>query len=86
MLVEELLAKIVGGDNVSRHLFRFLGYVQKLPRLRVYVTSVDGEPTITDVKAFYTNLKRYVNRQEIKAQKIVDGVKVLGVDDVISRN
>lgn len=86
MLVEELLAKIVGDDNVSRHIFRFLGYIQKLPRLRIHVTSVDGEPTITDVKAFYTNLKKYVNRQEIKAQKIIDGVKALEVDDVISGN
>jgi hypothetical protein len=87
MLVEELLEKIVGEDNVSRHFFRFMQYVQKLQRLKMYVTTVDGESTITDVKAFVENLKRYIDKHEIKAQKIVDGVRTLWAgDDVILRD
>lgn len=87
MLVEELLEKIVGEGNVSCHFFRFMQYVQKLPRLKMYVASIDGEATITDVGAFVENLKRYVDRHEIKAQKIVDGVRTLWVgNDVILRD
>lgn len=87
MLVEELLEKIVGEDNVSRHFFRFMQYVNKLPRLKLYVTTVDGESTITNTEAFIENLKRYVDRREIKAQKIVDGVRTLWAgDDAILRD
>jgi hypothetical protein len=86
MLVEDLLAKIVGGENVSRHFFRFMQCVQKLPRLRMYVTTVDGESTITNVSAFVENLKRYVDRKEIKAPKIVEGVRTLRVGDAILRD
>jgi hypothetical protein len=77
MLVDELLAKIVGGENVSRHFFRFMQYVNKLPRLKMYVSTQDGEAVITNVYAFVENLKRYINLREIKAPKIVAGVRTL---------
>lgn len=79
MMVEELLGRIVGDDNVSRHYFKFMCYIQKLPRLRIYVTVADGEALITDVNAFVENLKRYVDHRDIKAPKIVEGVKELEI-------
>lgn len=81
MLVEELLEKMVGKGNVSRHYFRFMRHVNKLPRLKLYVTAVNGESTITNAEGFIRNLKRYVDRREIKARKIVEGVKMLEISN-----
>lgn len=77
VLLEDILERIVGYDNVPSKSFTFHKYVYKLSALRMYTEVRDGETIITDEAKFIEALKRMERTDRITAASLREGIKCL---------
>lgn len=77
VLLEDILERIVGDENVSSRSFMFHKYVYRLAPLRLYTEVRDGETVVTDEAAFIDALKRMDATGRISAPSLRKGIKCL---------
>ena len=75
LLLEDMLAEIVGADNVGTYSFRFHRIVYKNLQLKRHTKIEDGETVITNRTAFLESLKKRMSRtHSTRLSKIGQGV------------
>lgn len=77
ILLEDILERIVGYDDVPSRSFTFHKYVYKTPALRMYTEVRNGETVITDEAKFIDVLKRMEHTGQISAPSLRKGIKCL---------
>jgi hypothetical protein len=77
VLLEDILERIVGDENVSSRSFLFHKYVYRLEPLRIHTEVKDGETVITDEAAFIDALKHMDAEGRISAPSLRKGIKCL---------
>jgi len=77
ILLESILGRIVGGENVPSRSFLFHKYVYRLVPLRIHTEVRDGETVVTNEAAFIKALKLMDDTGRISAPSLRKGIKCL---------